>query len=220
MLQQNIEQRVQVVAVGNLAVGGRHGAGDPGAPGRVQGRQAERFLGSPGGLGVQIGRNVEQQVMAGVDHLGDARIGAVGFVDDEDHRQMGSQRLAQHEPGLRQRTLGGVDQQQHPVDHGQPALDFAAEIRVPGCIDHVDDGDAAIRVMAVHGGVFGQDRDALFPLQVAAVQHSLSGLAALVQRAGLPQHGVDQRRLTVVDVGDNGDVAEIHAGDSGSAGSR
>jgi hypothetical protein len=29
----------------------------------------------------------------------------------------------------------------------------------------------------------------------------------------LPQHGVDQRRLAVVDVRDDGDVAKIHAGD-------
>jgi hypothetical protein len=27
----------------------------------------------------------------------------------------------------------------------------------------------------------------------------------------LPQHGVDQRRLAVVDVRDDGDVAKIHA---------
>jgi hypothetical protein len=41
-----------------------------------------------------------------------------------------------------------------------------------------------------------------------------------VQRTGLPQHRVNQRGLAVVDVRDDGDVAEIHAGDCGSADAR
>ena len=32
------------------------------------------------------------------------------------------------------------------------------------------------------------------------------------ERAGLPQHGVDEGGLAVVDVGDDGDVAEVGAG--------
>src|SRR2546422_8188012 len=88
---------------------------------------------------------------------------------------------------------------------------------MPWRVDDVDDGDAAVRVMAVHGGVLRQDGDAFFPLQVSGVQHPLSNLATLVQHSGLPQHGIDQRRLTVIDVGDNGDIAEIHADESPSA---
>ena len=129
---------------------------------------------------------------------------------------MGAQRLAQHETGLRQRALGRVDQQQHPVHHGQPALHLTAEIRMPRGVDHIDDRDGSIGVMAVHGGVLGQDGDALFPLQVAGVHHAVLHFAAFVQGAGLPQHRVDQGRLAVVDVGDDGDIAEWHVGDSGS----
>ena len=73
---------------------------------------------------------------------------------------------------------------------------------------------AAVGVVAVHGGVLGQDGDALFLLQVTGVHQALDGVVTAVgQRAGLPQHGVDQGRLAVVDVGDDGDVAEIHVGD-------
>lgn len=86
-------------------------------------------------------------------------------------------------------------------------------------VDDVDDRDAAVGVMAVHGGVLGQDGDALFLLQVTAVQDALLGVvAAVVQRPGLPQHRVHQGGLAVVDVGDDGDVAKWHVGDSGSAG--
>ena len=68
---------------------------------------------------VDLGVEVEEQLLDLVHHLGDAGVGAVDLVDHEDHRQPGLERLAQHEAGLRERPLGGVDQQQHAVDHRQ-----------------------------------------------------------------------------------------------------
>ena len=117
----------------------------------------------------------KQQVVAGLHHLGDARVGPVGLVDDENHRKVRGQRLAQHEPRLRQRPLGRVDQQQHPVHHGQTALHLTAEVGVAGGVDHVDDGDGPVRVMAMHGGVLGQDGDALFLLEVTASPSCVPG---------------------------------------------
>ena len=47
---------------------------------------------------------------------------------------------------------------------------------------------------------------------------ALDGVVAAVgQRAGLPQHRVDQGRLAMVDVCHDRDVPEIHAGDCRSA---
>ena len=174
--------------------------------------RSERVLGGLLGLVVEVGGDVEQQVVAVRDDLGDPGVGPVGLVDDQDHRQVRGQRLAQHEAGLRQRPLGRVDQQQHAVDHGQAALDLAAEVGVARGVDDVDDRHRAVGVLAVHGGVLGQDRDALFLLQVTGVHQALDGVvAAMCQRAGLPQHRVDQGRLAMVDVGHDGDVAEIRA---------
>ncbi len=68
----------------------------------------------------------------------------------------------------------------------------------------------------MNGGVLGQDGDALFPFQIAAVHHAILQITAFVQRPGLPQHRVDQRGLAVVDVRDDGDIAEWHVGDCGS----
>ena len=127
----------------------------------------------------------------------------------QDHRQVRGQRLAQHEAGLRQRALGGVDQQQHAVDHRQAAFDLAAEVGVARGVDDVDDRHAAVGVLAVHGGVLRQDGDALFLLQVTGVHQAFDGVVTAVgQRAGLPQHRVDQGRLAMVDVSDDGDVAK------------
>jgi hypothetical protein len=50
-------------------------------------------------------------------------------------------RLFKHEPGLRHRALGGVNQQEDAVRHRQHALDFAAEVGVAGRVDQVDLGD-------------------------------------------------------------------------------
>ena len=127
---------------------------------------------------------------------------------------MCGQRLAQHEAGLRQRSLGGVDQQQHAVDHRQPALDLAAEVGVAGGVDDVDDRHAAVGVLAVHRGVLGQDRDALFLLKVTGVHQTFDGIvAAMGQRTRLPQHRVDEGRLPMVDVCHDGDVAKVHVRD-------
>ena len=66
--------------------------------------------------------------------LGDAGVGAVGLVDQEDDGQLRLERLAQHEAGLRQRALARVDEQHDAVDHRQAALDLAAEVGVArGC---------------------------------------------------------------------------------------
>ena len=151
--------------------------------------------------------------MALGDDLGDAGVGPVGLVDHQDHRQMRGQRLAQHEAGLGQRALGRVDEQQHAVDHGQPALDLATEVGVARGVDDVDDRHAAVGVVPVDGGVLRQDGDALFLLQVTGVHQALDGIVTAVgQGTGLPQHRVDQGRLPVVDVRDDGDIPKIHVG--------
>ena len=156
---------------------------------------------------VLVGVEVEEQLVHLVDHLRHARVGAVDLVDDEDHRQPRLERLAQHEARLRQRALGGVHEQQHAVDHRQPALHLAAEVGVPGRVD-----DVQLDVPVAKRGVLGEDRDALLALEVHRVEHPRGHVLAHAERARLPQHGVDQRGLAVVDVGDDRDVADVISG--------
>ena len=170
-----------------------------------------------------LGRRVEveEQLVGLVDDLGDARVRAVDLVDDQDDRLVLLQRLAEHEPGLRQRALGGVDQQGDAVDHRQPALDLTAEVGVARGVDDVDE-----QVLAADRGVLREDRDALLALQVHRVHDPVLD-RALVDRVGvvgtaLQQHRVDERGLAVVDVGDDRDVADLlapeQAGGGGHAG--
>ena len=58
-----------------------------------------------------------------------------------------------------------------------------------------------------NGGVLGQDGDALLALEVARVEHPVGQLLVGPEGAGLAQHGVDQRRLAVIDVCHDGDIA-------------
>jgi hypothetical protein len=64
-----------------------------------------------------------------------------------------------------------LDEQDHAIDHRQAALDLTAEVGVAGCVDDVD-GHPAVP----DRGVLGQDRDALFPFQVAGVHDPLGDL--------------------------------------------
>jgi hypothetical protein len=171
--------------------------GLPGAGVAVDDRELDLLL---------VGVEVEEQRVDLVDDLGDARILAVDLVDDEDDRQVQLQRLAQHEARLGERALAGVDEQQHAVDHRQPALDLSAEVRVPGRVDDVD-----LRPAVAHGRVLGQDRDALLALEIARVHDAVLHVLVLTEGPGLPQHRVDQRRLAMVDVRDDRHVTDVCA---------
>ena len=113
---------------------------------------------------VLVGVEVEEELLHLVDHLVDPGVGPVHLVDHQHHGQPGLEGLAQHEAGLGQGALRGVHQEQHAVDHGQPPLDLAAEVGVAGGVDDVD-----LDPVVEDGGVLGQDRDALLPLEVARV---------------------------------------------------
>ena len=117
------------------------------------------------------------------------------------------QRLGQHEAGLRLGAFEGIDQHQRPVGHPQHAFDFAAEVGVARRVDDVD-----LHALVVQGDVLGENRDAAFPLQIVGVEDAVSRAAATSRNWPLCfGAGIDQRRLAVVDVGDDGDVANVVA---------
>ena len=133
--------------------------------------------------------------------------GPVDLVHDEHDGQARLQRLAQHEARLRQRALARVDEQKHAVDHGQAALDLAAEVRVSRRVDDVQLHAAG----EADGGVLREDRDPLLALEVGRVHHALGHVLVLPEGAGLPEQRVDEGRFPVVDVRDDGDVSEVFA---------
>ena len=93
----------------------------------------------------------EQQVGRLGDDLVDTRVGAVNLVDDDDDGQVSLEGLAQDEAGLREWAFGGVNHEDDAVDHGQAALNLAAEVGVAGGVDHVD-GDSVLKAQGLGGG--------------------------------------------------------------------
>ena len=61
-------------------------------------------------------------------------------------------------------------------------------------------------------GRLGEDGDAALALEIVRIHHPLGDALVVAKGARLLQEPVDQRRLAVVDVGDDGDVAELHHG--------
>jgi hypothetical protein len=59
----------------------------------------------------------------------------------------------------------------------------------------------------VDGGVLGQDGDAALPLQFVRIHHPVGHLLVRAKGSRLAQHGVHERCLAMVDMGDDGDIA-------------
>ena len=154
-----------------------------------------------------VGVEVDEQVVDLVQDLDRAGVRPVDLVDHDHRREPGLEGLPQHEAGLGQRALGGVDQEEDAVDQRQGALDLAPEVGVAGRVHDVD-LHPAIR----DRGVLRHDRDALLALEVDRVHDPLGDGLVRAEDAALPEHRVDQGGLAVVDVGDDGDVPEVRPG--------
>ena len=94
---------------------------------------------------------------------------------------------------------------QRAIDHVEDALHLAAEISVARGIDDVD-----ARALPEDGGHLGQDGDAALALEIVGIERALGDALVLAEGAGLLQQAVDQRGLAMVDVSDDGDIAQLH----------
>ena len=149
---------------------------------------------------------IDEQVVDFVEDFGGPRVGTVDLVQDDHRRQLGGERFLQDVAGLWERAFARIDQHHYAVDHAQRALHFAAEVAVTRRVDDVD-----LRVVEEQRGVLGENGDAALALQIVGVHYALDEFLVGAEDSALAQHGVDQRGLAVVDVRDDGDVANILA---------
>ena len=61
----------------------------------------------------------------------------------------------------------------------------------------------------MYGRVLCHDRDAALTLEVHRVHDAIDDRFVLAERPGLPQHGIDKRRLAVINVGDNCNISNV-----------
>ncbi len=69
--------------------------------------------------------------------------------------------------------------------------------------------DVDLDAVVVDRGDFGEDRNPLLALQVVGVHHSLDHDLIAAERAALAEDDVNQRRLAMIDVSDDGDVPHV-----------
>ena len=188
-LQDRLEQRGQVRTLPVQGTLGQAFAADG-----VQHREFELFLG---------GIEVDEEVVDFVEDFLGAGVLAVDLVDHDNDGQPPVQGFFKHEAGLGKRPFRGVDQEHGPVDHGQGAFDLAAEIGVAWGVDDVD-----LDIFPDHGTVFRGDGNAALTFQIHAVHDPVRHLLALAKQTALAEHMVHQGGLPVVDVGDNGNIAQ------------
>ena len=135
------------------------------------------------------------------------RAGQVDLVDDRDDLEVVLDRQVGVGQRLRLDALRRIDEQQRAFARGERPRDLVGEVHVARRVDQVQDV-----VLAVVGRV-GQpdgvrlDRDAALALEVHAVEDLRLHLARL-QRARQLEKPVGERRLAVVDVRDDGEVAD------------
>jgi hypothetical protein len=164
----------------------------------------ERRAVDHGEVGLVVGRaQFQEQVEGLVEGAVRVRMGAVHLVDHDDGAQAEAQSPHEHVARLRHGALVGVHQKEHAIDHGKDALHLAGKVGVAGRVDDVDEVTAPL-----HRAVLGPDGDAAFALEVVRVHHPLFNALVVAEHAGGAEDGVDQRRFTVIDVGDDGDVAD------------
>ena len=109
---------------------------------------------------------------------------------------------------LRLHALRRIDDEQRPFARAQAARHFIRKIYVPRRIDEVQLVAASIARRVRHPNGVELDRDAAFALEIERVEHLLFHLA-LLQRARSLDETIRQRRLAVVDVRDDAEVADM-----------
>jgi hypothetical protein len=154
-----------------------------------------------------VAHQLVEQVKGQIDGL--IRIGTVtvNLVDQHDRAQAKRQCFLGDETGLRHRTFGGIDQQHHAIDHTQHALDFTTEVRVTRRVNDVD-----MHAFVFDRSVLGKNRDATLFFQIVGVHDALNQLLVSSEGAGLAEQLVNQGGFTVVNVSDDGDVANRTSG--------
>ena len=190
MLDNGVEQRDQV---GALLVQFR--PGDPLLGNTVDCREIELLV-----VGAQRKEELEHQV----EHFVRARVFPVDLVDDDDRLQMQIQGFLQDEFGPRERPFCGIDQEQDAVNPRQCSLNLAAEVGVSRRVDDVD-----LYAVVVDRGVLGENRNTALFLEIVRVHDAGDQLLVLPECPRLPEHMVHQRRLAVINVRDDRDIADV-----------
>ena len=135
----------------------------------------------------------------------------VDLVEHRDDVEIGVQRQIEVGQRLRLDALRSIDEQHGALTRLERPAHLVGEVDVPGSVDHVEH-EGLTRLLSRRDRPRQPDRltldgDAALPLDVHPVQ-VLRARRPLVDDTRQLQHPVRQRRLAMVDVGDDAEVAD------------
>jgi len=139
-----------------------------------------------------------------VEHFVSTGVRAINLIDHDKRLEPHFKGFGEHKSRLRHRAFGGIDQNQTTIGHAEYTFDFATKIGVSRRIDNVD-----LHPFVRQGDVFSENGNAPLSFQVVGIENALGCQLAGAKLAALGKQAIDQRRVSMVDVGNDDDVAEI-----------
>ena len=112
--------------------------------------------------------------------------------------------LAEYEFRLWHRAFCCIGKQYHPICHIQNALNLSAKIRVARRINNIN-----TRVLPGDGCWLGENGNAAFFFQVAGVHDAFIDRLVISEQAGLFHNRVNECGFAMVNMGNNGNIAQI-----------
>ena len=152
---------------------------------------------------VIIGTKVHHEVERVVEGALGVGAVAVDLVDDHHDAQAARDGVAQNKAGLRHGALSCVYQQQRAIGHLEHALHLATKVGVSRGVNDVN-----FDALVANGDVLSQDGDATLALLIVGVEDALLYLLVFAEGARCAQHLVYKGGLAMVDVRDDGNIAD------------
>ncbi len=143
-----------------------------------------------------------------LDHLGRVGRRQVDLVQYRHHLEPLLDGRVAVGDALRLYALRGIHHQQRALAGRERARDLVGKIHVARRVDHVQLVGLAVARLVAQRDALRLDRDAALALQRHGVEHLGLHLAVLQAAAGLDE-AVRQRRLAVVDVRDDREIADF-----------
>ena len=131
----------------------------------------------------------------------------VDLVQDRDDREVILEGQVQVRERLCLDALRGIDEEDRTLTCRERTRNLVGEVHVPRRIDHVERvGASLIRPRHAHG--LALDRNATLALNVHAIEVLVAHLAGL-NDTGQLEHTVRERRLPMIDMGDDAEVTDL-----------
>ena len=151
------------------------------------------------------GIQVEEKFKNGIMHLVWTTVWLIHLVDHNDGKQVQLKGLLQHETGLWHGTLEGIHQEDNTVCHFQYTLHLTTEVGVAWSVYHID-----FYVFISNRSVLAENGDAAFLFKIVAVHDQITSVLVVAKNLGSLQNSIYQGCLTMVNVGNNSDVSNVH----------